>query len=104
MPVAAAQAAPLVPPRPIRGLVSNRDPVYPDMARRRGEQGRVMLRVEVSAEGGPVSITVAQSSGFPRLDEAAAAAVRQWRFEPASREGRALVGVADVPIVFRLEN
>jgi periplasmic protein TonB len=104
MTVAAAQAAPLIPPHPVRGLASNRDPVYPDTARRRGEQGRVVLRVEVSADGAPVSIAVAQSSGFPRLDEAAAGAVRQWRFQPASREGRALAGTADVPIDFRLEN
>jgi protein TonB len=97
-------AAAVTPARPLRGFAGNRDPSYPEAARRRGEQGRVMLRVNVSSGGEPVSVTVQQSSGFPRLDDAAAAAVRQWRFEPAARDGKTVAGIAEVPIVFRLEN
>jgi periplasmic protein TonB len=103
-PTAAVDPPTLIPARPIRGSAANRDPAYPDAARRRGEQGRVMLRVDVSAGGAPISVTPLQSSGFPRLDDAAVAAVRQWRFEPAERNGKPVEGVADVPILFRLEN
>ena len=104
MSTTAAEPGTLIPARPIRGSVANRDPAYPDAARRRGEQGRVMLRVNVSADGRPVSVTPLQSSGFPRLDDAAVAAVRQWRFEPAERNGKPVEGAADVPILFRLED
>ena len=41
------------------------------MARRRGQQGRVALQVNVSAEGMPVTVSVAQSSGYASLDAAA---------------------------------
>ena len=100
----AAMAAALTPARPLQGYAGNRDPIYPEAARRRGEQGRVILRVDVSSGGEPVSVIVQQSSGFPRLDAAAATAVRQWRFEPAARGGKSMAGIAEVPILFRLEN
>jgi protein TonB len=103
-PAVPTMAAESTPARPLRGYAGNRDPIYPEAARRRGEQGRVMLRVNVSSGGEPVFVTVQQSSGFPRLDDAAAAAVRQWRFEPAARDGKTVAGIAEVPILFRLEN
>jgi protein TonB len=101
---APALAAPLLPPRPIAGLASNRKPDYPAEARRRGQQGRVLLRVEVSAAGTPLAVTVASSSGHPALDDAALAAVRQWHFAPATRGGEPVAGLAEVPIQFRLED
>lgn len=100
---ATAQAAPVVPARPLSGMASDAPPVYPDSARRRGEQGRVLLRVNVSAEGRPVEVAVAQTSGFPALDQAAQDAVRRWRFVPASQAGVPIAAVADVRIRFRLE-
>lgn len=94
---------PIIPPRPLAGMADNQPPLYPEMARRRREQGRVMLHVDVSADGAPVDWNVLQSSGHPALDAAAIAAVRQWRFVPASQGGRAIAASADVPIIFRLE-
>ena len=85
-------------------MESDRPPVYPAMARRRGEQGRVVLRVSVAAGGTPAQVAVGQSSGFPSLDDAAMDAVRQWRFVPATRDGQPVPAVAEVPILFRLEN
>jgi protein TonB len=84
-------------------MATNRPPIYPENARRRGIQGRVLLRVSVSAEGAPVLVSVAESSGAASLDDAAAAAVCQWRFVPASQGSRPMPGTAEVPIVFRLE-
>ena len=100
---AVAQAAPLVPARPLSGMASDAPPVYPELARRRGEQGRVLLRVNVSADGQPVQVAVAQTSGFPALDQAARDAVRRWRFVPATQAGIPIAAVADVRIRFRLE-
>ena len=86
------------------GSASNPLPRYPSIARRRGWQGRVVLRVEVDTDGHPLSVAVASSSSFPALDEAAGHAVRRWRFEPAQRAGLPVVAHVDVPIVFRLRD
>ncbi len=96
--------APLIPPHPVVGMETNRAPTYPEAARRRGEQGSVLLRVNVSAEGAPVEVALAATSGHTNLDSAAIAAVRQWRFVPATQAGKAVPAVAEVPIRFRLEN
>ena len=103
-PVANQQAfAPLIPPRPVSGLASNRKPEYPIEARSRRQQGRVLLRVQVSASGDAASVDIVSSSGHPILDQAARAAVRAWRFVPATRGGTAVAASADVPIEFRMD-
>lgn len=84
-------------PRP-----GNPMPVYPDVARRRGRQGRVVLRVEVRPDGAAGAVSIDRSSGDVRLDEAALAAVRQWRFRPALRNGVPVVARVRVPVRFRL--
>ncbi len=82
----------------------NPTPVYPSAARWAGEQGMVMLRVLVDAEGNPKQIQIEHSSGFPRLDRAAKAAVSQWRFKPGSRDGQPAAMWVRVPIRFYLED
>jgi len=91
-----------VPAHPLAGLAKNRPPDYPEAARRRREQGRVVIRVAVSEDGVPMEVAVAVSSGHPPLDAAAMAAVQRWRFAPATRAGRPIPGNAEVPIDFRL--
>lgn len=60
------------------------DPTYPPAAKRAGEQGLVVLRVEVGADGVPVTVTVTSTSGHHRLDTAAVQALHRWRFAPAA--------------------
>jgi protein TonB len=69
-------------PRFDAAYLSNPAPEYPSISREMGEEGRVFLRVQVSTEGKPLAIGVHRSSGYDRLDEAALAAVRRWRFVP----------------------
>ncbi len=88
-------------PRPVAGL-GNPPPAYPWISRRRGEQGRVVLDVTVTASGQAREVRIKRSSGSERLDQAALAAVQKWRFSPAKRLGRAVAGRIDVPITFRL--
>ncbi len=83
--------------------LSNPRPAYPPLARRRGEEGQVLLRVLVSTAGRAAQLELQQSSGSALLDEAAQAAVRQWKFVPAQRGGVAVESRVLVPIVFRLE-
>jgi protein TonB len=100
---AGADAGPIAPPSFRAGYLRNPEPRYPTASRRLGEQGTVQLRVLVSAEGHTVHVDVHRSSGFPRLDEAAAVAVRDWRFVPAQRGTTPVEAHVIVPIVFRLE-
>jgi protein TonB len=80
----------------------NEPPVYPDLARRRGWEGRVVLRVVVDATGQATDVGVETSSGYRMLDDAALAAVERWRFEPARLAGIPVVASVDVPVTFRL--
>jgi protein TonB len=99
-----AAPAPLIPPRPVAGMATNRAPAYPQIALSRGETGRVMLRVSVSADGRPLEVDVAETSGYPSLDVAAEAAVRRWQFIPATQAGSPVAAIAEVPVRFRLDN
>jgi protein TonB len=83
-------------------LQDNAPPRYPAAARRRGQEGLVVLLVQVDADGGVASVSVATSSGHALLDRAAREAVESWRFEPGRRDGRAEARPLEVPIRFRL--
>jgi protein TonB len=92
------------PPHPITASGTNAKPDYPAEAQRRGWQGRVVLRVEVSPAGSPLSVDVRVSSGHELLDQAALRAVRRWRFVPATQGDTPVTGTVDVPVQFRLED
>lgn len=82
--------------------LSNPPPKYPDIARRRQLQGTVTLLVEVDHRGLVTNLKIARSSGVPILDEAATAAVAQWRFTPATVEDQQVASRVIVPIDFKL--
>ena len=81
----------------------NAPPDYPLIARRRGQEGLVVVLVALSPAGLPERIALAEASGVASLDEAALEAVRGWRFTPATENGRAVASELRVPIRFRLE-
>ena len=108
--VAATPAPPAPPPPPPKTIppsaVQYLEPPlleYPRASRRAGESGRVLVRVYIDEAGLPRSVTLSQSSGYARLDEAALAAVRGARFRPYTENGRALAGYALIPLIFDLE-
>lgn len=79
-------------------------PRYPSLARRRGWQGEVILRVQVGIDGRPLSVEIERGSGHAVLDRAAREHVLEtWRFEPARVEGRLTAAWGRVPIVFALQ-
>jgi protein TonB len=63
------------------------EPSYPSRARRAGSEGRVVVKVLLSASGEVTALVVHESSGSALLDEAALAAARASRFTPARRDG-----------------
>ncbi len=102
-PTAAPAPAPVTPPRFNASYLDNPAPEYPPQSRSEGEQGRVILRVFVNAQGGAERVEIRKSSGFDRLDEAARATVRRWRFVPARQGGEPVSAWVNVPISFSLE-
>lgn len=97
-----AAPTPTLPDRAARPLTSSK-PDYPAAARRAREQGTVVLEVEVGPDGQPDEVSVARHSGSRELDRAALQAVRDWSFEPAIHNGKAVASSVRVPVDFRLE-
>lgn len=100
----ASSAAPVIAPSFDATYLRNPPPRYPLLARRKGEQGTVMLRVLVRRNGEPGSVSLEQTSGSERLDAAALDTVRRWRFVPARQNGQPVDAPVLVPIVFRLQD
>jgi periplasmic protein TonB len=78
------------------------DPTYPPASRRAGEQGTVRLKVLVDTSGKASNVAVTQSSGFPRLDQAAMEAVRKWRFVAATDGSNKIQAYTQVAVTFKL--
>ncbi|HYE37405.1 energy transducer TonB [Methylocaldum sp.] len=95
--------APVIPPRFNANYLRNPPPAYPVLSRRQREQGKVVLRVLVSAGGGAERVDIRTSSGFDRLDAAALEAVKQWKFVPARQGDQPVPAWVLVPISFSLE-
>ena len=77
-------------------------PSYPPLSRRLGEEGKLVLRVELD-ESGHISVAqVINSSGHKRLDDAAMAAVKTWRCNPPRRNGIPVRAIALQPFNFVL--
>jgi protein TonB len=88
--------------RPAVGGHGNLPPGYPGLAARLGEQGTVVLRMYIGADGRVTYVEVLQSSGYARLDNTAQAALEKWRFTPAMENGRPVESAQDLPVHFRL--
>ena len=77
------------------------EPSFSDEARKAKFQGIVMLMVVVGTDGRPYNIRVRQSLGMG-LDEEAIAAVKNWRFRPATFHGQPIATQIAVQVDFHL--
>ena len=94
----------LEPPKFGAAYLNNPAPEYPKMARRSGQQGRVMLKVLVAENGKPQLVELATSSGYEALDQAAIEAVKLWRFIAAKRNNQPISANVLVPVKFSLNS
>ncbi len=78
-------------------------PTYPSRAIRLGQEGVVVLRALVTADGRTKELTLWQSSRYALLDRAALDAVWKWEFRPALRHGRPVTSWVEVPVSFVLK-
>ncbi|HBS63715.1 MULTISPECIES: TonB family protein [Stenotrophomonas] len=79
-------------------------PQYPRSAFEQGVSGEVLLRVEVDAQGRTGDIRVLTSTPAGVFDAASIAAAKQWTFEPALRDGKAVATALKIPMSFKLDD
>ena len=82
---------------------ANPSPQYPPLAREKGYEGTVYLRVQVQGDGRVGTLTVDRSSGYEILDRAAANSVKEWTFLPAQKDGRPVTSWVLLPVKFMLK-
>lgn len=84
--------------------LKNPPPQYPNQSRRNREQGVVLLKVNISAQGKVNFIKLKKSSSYYRLDNAAIESVKNWSFKPARFAGIAIESDAIIPVKFVLND
>jgi TonB family protein len=96
--------APLPPPTPAMPTTSHAVTVddYPPDSVRLQEQGAVKLKYLIQTDGNVGDCQLIESSGFPRLDDAACIMVRKWKFKPATQGGRPVAVSLPAEVVFEL--
>jgi len=91
-----------------KGVVAEAQPVnsisatYPRSSQRRGEEGTVLLSIEVLASGKAGKVKILKSSGYRRLDAAAVNAAKKTSYTPAMQFGRTVDSTLIQPLVFEL--
>ncbi|HXD41569.1 MAG TPA: TonB family protein [Ramlibacter sp.] len=81
----------------------NPAPAYPAISKRLGEQGKVLVRVLIGADGAPQTAEVKRSSGYDRLDRSAIDYVMACRYVPGKVGGVPRAMWYEAPVNFVLE-
>ena len=97
-------AAPITPPSADTYVLQNPKPPYPISSRENGEQGAVMLYACITDHGKLERVDLAQSSGYPALDQSALNTIRNWSFRPAQESGKSIPMCYRLPIRFLLSS
>jgi protein TonB len=77
-------------------------PVYPMMARKLNQEGRVLLKLTIDEKGNLLNVEVIEKADYG-FTEAAVEAVKKSTFLPAKKDGKSIASRALLPIRFRLE-
>lgn len=84
-------------------FVYRETPVYPQIARRLGKEGRVILRLTINEKGELINIEIIESAPYG-FTESAIEAVKKSKFLPAMKDGSPVSSRAILPIKFVLTN
>lgn len=91
------------PPTPIGGFAAIQKKLqYPEIARKAGVEGRVLVYAQVDEEGSVQRTRVIQSLGPNGCDEAAIAAIKAVKWKPAKQRDRSVKVWIAVPVDFKL--
>jgi protein TonB len=100
----AQSVVPVSGPTAPLGSTHNCDAYYPPISQRLNEQGKVLVRYNVSADGTISGVTVLQSSGLPNLDQAALQCVQEhWKNAPAVQNGKPVASTSEAVVSFELQ-
>ena len=80
----------------------NPHPPYPEVSRKAGHTGVVILRVSIGETGRVAAVSFIKSSSYSLLDDRAPTSIRRWILRPALRAGRPVATQVDVPVRFSL--
>jgi len=76
-------------------------PKYPEEAKKKRVEGRVVVDVEIGTDGNVAGAGVVKSN--PRFDAAAVEAVKQWKFKPTILRGKPVKVVMTITVAFTLD-
>ncbi|MEY4495462.1 MAG: hypothetical protein RL744_526 [Pseudomonadota bacterium] len=96
-------SAPVSMPNSDASELNNPKPPYPAISKKLREQGLVLLKACIGANGSLDSLDLKQGSGFSRLDQVALQTVKQWKFIPAKKGGTPIPMCYELPVKFILE-
>ncbi|NOZ56009.1 MAG: energy transducer TonB [Calditrichaeota bacterium] len=92
------------PPEPIGGFEAiQRHLKYPEIARKAGVEGRVIVHVLVDEHGNVVATKILKSLGNNGCDEAAVAAIKSVKWKPAMQRDRPVKVWVAIPVIFKLK-
>ncbi len=92
------------PPQPIGGFAAiQKNLVYPEIARKAGVEGRVVINCLIDEKGSVVNTKVLMSLGNNGCDEAAIAAIKKAKWKPAKQRDKPVKVWIGIPVVFRLK-
>ncbi len=77
------------------------NPVYPELAKKAGIEGTVVVKVLVNTKGDVEKVEILKS--HPLLDEAAVNAAKQFKFKPGKQRDRYVKVWVSIPFNFRLK-
>jgi protein TonB len=77
------------------------EPTYPDLARKAGIEGMVVVKVLIGTKGDVEKVEVVKS--HPMLDDAAMVAAKQFKFKPGKQRDRFVKVWMTIPFTFRLK-
>jgi len=91
-------------PEPIGGFAAiQRNLVYPEIARKAGVEGKVVVNCLVDEKGNVVKTTILKSLGNNGCDEAAIAAIKSVKWKPAKQRDKSVKVWIGIPVVFKLK-
>ncbi len=92
------------PPSPMGGFRSIQKALkYPEIARKAGIEGRVIVQVLVSEKGRVVDTRVIKSLGHSGCDQAAVKAIKSVKWKPALQRDKPVRVWVAIPVIFRLK-
>ncbi len=92
------------PPNPIGGFAAiQKNLQYPEIARKAGVEGRVVVNVLIDEKGNVVDTKILKSLGNNGCDEAAIAAIKSVKWKPAKQRDKPVKVRVGIPVVFMLQ-